>query len=80
MVEIKKARYDDGKNVRVIQTGELVHRAAGGGEEGRGRREGESRRASDPFFSRSLILEVVLPEAGFQPLRERFPRSNPTRK
>ena len=40
----------------------------------------ESRRAPDPFFSRSLILEVILPEAGFQLSREGFPRSIPLRK
>ena len=81
MVEIKKMGCDGGRNVRVIQRRELGHRAVRGGEEGHGRREGREALSLRPFFfSRSLILEVTFPEAGFQLLREGFPSSIPLRK
>lgn len=56
MVEIKNATCDDGRNVRVVQRGELCHCP-----ERRGRSEGGELSGVRPFF---LIL-LSIPEVGY---------------
>ena len=77
VVGIKKVRFDDGRNVLVIQRWELVHRAVGGGENGRGRREGREPSSPRPIFFSLSYIGGHIAGSGVPAVAGRVPQIDP---